>query len=417
MSTADELVKAIRERIAAGLTKEQIQEETVTAGHKPDIFEAAYTLASSDEIDNGELPSVKELFLSGVSFVKKEWKLALLLGLPLVALSLSEIVAKQYEGNSAVLGVTALVGIVSLFVYAGLILISLQAVTQKNETTDYKAARGWAKKNFLAALWIYVLMMVVVWGGFVLFIIPGVIAGVTLYFALYTLVNEGKKGEEALLLSRQLVNGRWWIVAGKLFGLSLLFLLLVLILIMFGGILTAILSMAVEVAWWGTLFNVVSQLVGAAVSLATLYAGNQLYQALKTTSTNAPLSKTPYRMLAVLGAASMVALVTLITFLVAGGEDLSKFTDTNNTDSMRAELVGVGITASAYKFTNSGSYEGVCTLLQDSIASNSEVVCNDEESAWAMTTTKSEETWCIDSTGYNKSLEAPLEERTVCLPL
>lgn len=416
MSTADELVAAIRERIAAGVQKEQIKSETLAAGHKTEIFEAAYTLATSNEFEDDAIPASKELFLSGIRFVRREWKFALLVGLPLAILSVTEFVTEYFEENTQVLVSAAVVGILSLLVYALLILVALKVVTQE-ETAQYTEAKQWAKKNILPALGIYLLMMLVVWGGFVLFIIPGIIVSLALYFALFALVNEGVKGESALQYSRKLVSGRWWLVARKVVGISLYNLLLILVLIITGAAVEGIISSASEQLWSAAVFTVISQFAGAAISLSTLYAGNQLYQALNKRKVTEVSSNTPYRLLAVLGLVSIIALGSLVTYLVLSGEERDMFTAVNSSDNLRSELIGVGITAGAYKFTNDDSYMGVCEILTKSMQSNTEVSCNDTPDAWAVTVTRGGVTRCTDSTGYNKLLEVGLEDRTVCLPL
>ncbi len=68
----------------------------------------------------------------------------------------------------------------------------------------------------------YLLVMffsiIVAVGGYILFFIPGVIAGIYAIFAMYTYYFEGKKGMDALVLSAWYVRGFWWdIFARKIF--------------------------------------------------------------------------------------------------------------------------------------------------------------------------------------------------------
>lgn len=57
--------------------------------------------------------------------------------------------------------------------------------------------------------------------GFILVIIPGIIVGVWLSFALYIVIVENKKGVEALKSSKAYVEGYWWPVFGRMFLVGL----------------------------------------------------------------------------------------------------------------------------------------------------------------------------------------------------
>jgi len=63
--------------------------------------------------------------------------------------------------------------------------------------------------------WISFLVGLVVVGGFILFIIPGIIFLVWFCFSTFILVFEGKKGTQALKRSKALVQGYWWSVVGR----------------------------------------------------------------------------------------------------------------------------------------------------------------------------------------------------------
>jgi hypothetical protein len=64
--------------------------------------------------------------------------------------------------------------------------------------------------------WTLILGFFIFWGGFVLFIVPGILLGVWFYFAQYVFVNEKEKGLNALLRSKDLVSGYTWQVFVRL---------------------------------------------------------------------------------------------------------------------------------------------------------------------------------------------------------
>jgi hypothetical protein len=136
-----------------------------------------------------------------------------------------------------------------------------------------------------AFLWILLLQLIAVVVGFMLLLIPGLLAIVWLYFAQYALVFDNRRSWPALFYSRDLMRGRFFKVAvrigvflavwsgfnswvgGAFFGISLLIGPI--------GIWTG--------ALWATIF--VFALIGSTVAYATIAffitAGARLYQDLK----------------------------------------------------------------------------------------------------------------------------------------
>lgn len=71
----------------------------------------------------------------------------------------------------------------------------------------------------LPLLWIILLNSLVVLGGFILLIIPGIIFSVWFMFSQFALIFENIRGAQALLRSKELVIGHWW----RIFFYSLIF--------------------------------------------------------------------------------------------------------------------------------------------------------------------------------------------------
>jgi len=68
----------------------------------------------------------------------------------------------------------------------------------------------------LPLLWVGLLTGFIITGGFMLFIIPGIIFTVWFFFAQFVLVSEGLSGMGSLLKSREYVRGEWFNVALRL---------------------------------------------------------------------------------------------------------------------------------------------------------------------------------------------------------
>lgn len=90
-------------------------------------------------------------------------------------------------------------------------------------------------------IWDYVVLSflvgLVVLGGFVLFIIPGIILSAYLTFSIYALVNEGDKETNALLKSYEYVKGHWWAVFGRILFIALVFMVAIWLIEGFFGLL------------------------------------------------------------------------------------------------------------------------------------------------------------------------------------
>jgi hypothetical protein len=63
----------------------------------------------------------------------------------------------------------------------------------------------------------------VIFGGTVLFIVPGIIFSVWYVFSTYAVILDNKKGGVALKFSKSLVIGRWWRMVWRIVVPSLLF--------------------------------------------------------------------------------------------------------------------------------------------------------------------------------------------------
>jgi hypothetical protein len=79
------------------------------------------------------------------------------------------------------------------------------AVVDKSLGIKDALEKGW--QRFGAFIWLFSLLGYIITGGFLLFIIPGIIFSVWFIFAQFILANEDKKGMDALLKSKEYVRG------------------------------------------------------------------------------------------------------------------------------------------------------------------------------------------------------------------
>lgn len=127
----------------------------------------------------------------------------------------------QATETMVALGILGLVNaLLGVFAY-----VALLVAISKNIAAFQEAYRE-ALRFVLSYIFIALLTALAVFGGFILLVIPGIIFMVWFSFAPYVLINEEKRGTEALSRSRELVRGRFWQVALRLLVIGAILVLL-----------------------------------------------------------------------------------------------------------------------------------------------------------------------------------------------
>lgn len=118
--------------------------------------------------------------------------------------------------------VTAVYVFVYLIAYAWCMLAMFFVIKDRAEKVGFGTALGRASHKIHSYWWIYLLTFLAVFGGIVLFIVPGLIFAIWFSFAPMILVAEDLRGRAALRKSREYVRGRLADVLLKFICLSLL---------------------------------------------------------------------------------------------------------------------------------------------------------------------------------------------------
>lgn len=95
--------------------------------------------------------------------------------------------------------------------YSGIAIESMEKETKE------------ARVVFWPAFLVSILTGLAVFGGMLLLIIPGIIFALWFVFSIYATVIDHQSPIQAMNTSKQLIDGRWWIVLWKLFIPSLVF--------------------------------------------------------------------------------------------------------------------------------------------------------------------------------------------------
>lgn len=183
--------------------------------------------------------------------------------------------------------------VVLLVVVANLIIIlwnslaltvSCRALLQGEAPPAFVAAWGRVSGAVWPTIYTSLLLALVIFGGTLLLIIPGIIFLVWYYFTIYAVVFEGARGVRALFASQQLVVGRWWATIWRLAAPLALFLAVSFTLqtVVAWGIMQIPFSLIGQ----KILINVVAACFGALVAPLTALAGISLYLGAKTTPVN-----------------------------------------------------------------------------------------------------------------------------------
>ncbi len=419
-----ELITAIKERLAANQTRQEIESAVLAMGHTKEVFTAAFTLAEHDikEGGAGSLPKARTLFKNAWGFAQSRPDLIAILFIPLVLETLGlfwfdKLPESERFSNIPLMLLFVLIGIA----YVVTIATALRVVSASNEEDKTLAmAVTWMKKNALPLLWVYVLSGLVIFGGFLFFIIPGIVVAVSLTFAQYVFASEGKGGMQALLASRELVRGRWWKVVRKIFG----FIILTLIPLFLIGILYGIvLEFTGEGAYVTLGGDIIIQVVSAVMSLMSLHAMYHLYQALKAGKEGDTVPSTHTRVRYWLLIAISLVVTAVVAVLAAFFsekldwlEEAAAPLEEMESRDVPSILKGLNVVAVQYAWEHNGSLDGVCDKLRPFAESEGEVTCNDSETAWALQVVDDfGDKFCADTATPGKKIEVELGEKTECI--
>jgi hypothetical protein len=378
------------------------------------------TKATNVESVSAQLPGATALFAHGWQYTKNHLALVGVLSVPFAVVEIFTYLDAVSAGSSngtdgSLLGVMS---VMALLGYVFLVATAVYLITHQAQTPLLADGFRWARKNMWSVLWISILTGFVVWGGFVLLIIPGIIVAVYVALSQIVLATEGNKGMPALLRSRELVYGNWRAVCWRLAGVQLVYFTVV---VLAGTIAGVGFTYFANELLSEFLINLVFVLLSSVGTIITLHVTFNLYLALKTARESTPLvappAATKYKVFGWVGLVSLILLLILVAILSVTMASFST-TQENLMDDMMltAELNQVQSQANKYSATQpEPSFVGVCNEVQELVSAGREVACNESAAAYAVSVQTGTSFQCVDSTGYNKVIYTKLGERTQCI--
>ena len=252
-----ELINFIQQQLQQGALKDQITQTLLSNGWQQEQINQAFNQVESQNTPANTSPSqpTSDMFLepsvdyqlksAWLNFKSKAIVLITITAITAVVLVIIRTFIAPYlgllqSGNSdpsTISKLTAPGGFSSILLSTvfGLVLIAIvvslnqisliTAISTSDNVLDSIITN---LKKILSYWWIAILSFILILGGFFLFIIPGIIFSVWFTFVYFILVNEGVKGFQAILRSKEYVKGYWFSVLLRTFFTSLLGIVMVL---------------------------------------------------------------------------------------------------------------------------------------------------------------------------------------------
>jgi hypothetical protein len=292
--------------------------------------------------------------------------------------------------------------------------VILLRVTKPDIPLSYTTAFTFIKTHILSLCVIYLFSGLIILGGLSLFLIPGLAVMISITFAQYVYIHEGKRGLPALLQSAVLVRGRFSHLFQKIIAFFVLSFALMLGLVIVFSIIEGIFETPVL----PVVNEALLQIVAATITVINLHAMNSMYVRLNASPLSLPgmlYPKLRYLFMMVAGVVVIIAISLAYAFYENIDSFFEELPAIETASGVQAEVTATALLADTYRADNNLSYTGVCESLKASVTKSSDVQCNDSGETWALTATDADGViWCADKSTPAKQIQVPLDTRTEC---
>jgi ABC-type Fe3+ transport system permease subunit len=149
------------------------------------------------------------------------------------------------QGNPTHFSLFAVLFGLTYFIGAMLVSIAIYSLLH-GKTKDVSSLLSESLPKLLPVLLASILAALIVAGGFLLLIVPGIIFGIWYTFIVPVVLFEKKTGMDALKQSREYARGRWWAIFGRFILLCLVMLVAVIVVSIVVSIVAAIFGPAAK---------------------------------------------------------------------------------------------------------------------------------------------------------------------------
>lgn len=274
-----QLLDYIKQQTQMGKTQAEITQALLGQGWQESDVNQAFAGASSQGgiplPINAELPKARQILNEAWVIYRNRFKtlvaitliptagylLFILLGIIVTAVSVgvlkeSTVSIQPWIIAGIIFSIVVIITLVYFYVWAT--VAQLYAIKDQAEGIGWKEAYKRSRPKINPFFSTGLLSGLAVLGGFILFIIPGVIFALWFSQSPYVVVEEGLSNTSALKRSKYYVQGRWSQIFGKLFYMGAITLLLYIALAIVLAILASIFGLRPEnTSWISNVFSVI----------------------------------------------------------------------------------------------------------------------------------------------------------------
>ncbi|HEX4104521.1 MAG TPA: hypothetical protein VHZ04_03565 [Candidatus Paceibacterota bacterium] len=157
------------------------------------------------------------------------WMFVAIFAAPAVVISVGRAFLTAGAAAAGPRSFLALGGLIMLVGYIIAIVATIALILALGRKTDFGASYHKGFQLFWPMIWIVILCMLVVGGGSVLLIIPGIFLGVALSVTNFAFVLDDVHGMAALRTSREYTRGYWWALFGRIVLMAVVIIVIMLV--------------------------------------------------------------------------------------------------------------------------------------------------------------------------------------------
>jgi hypothetical protein len=250
-----QLLDYIKQEVQRGKNKKTIKRDLLGVGWRGGDIEEAFKAVEFTQLVDSSVPSspTQEKTLSssnlpGVGDLLKrvfsayKSRLGTLVGIIFISLvaglilyvaealfSISSNIISGFGGILASILVSLIWNLTGLFIGFWAQIALIFAIKDREEKIGIVESfrRGWHK--IISFAWVSFLVGFIVLGGYMLFMVPGIIFSIWFAFSTFVLISEDLRGMNAIFRSKQLVAGYWWKVLWRFFVMGVIVLAVLII--------------------------------------------------------------------------------------------------------------------------------------------------------------------------------------------
>lgn len=203
----EELSNYIKQAKESGMTDEEIRRQLLNSGWKEDDVNSFFKTGPDEKMR--ELLSATQLLEAALGKLRERYKQAFQIVFIFAVLVILSVVFSGSDESLIFLTASIVVNLL-LMISSLITVISLVYLFGKDEILTLVEYFKLGLYKFWSYVWISIIYGFIIFGGYILVVVPGILFGVWFSMSYYVLILEDRKGLEALTRSRHLIVGKFW---------------------------------------------------------------------------------------------------------------------------------------------------------------------------------------------------------------